>query len=191
MLKLTKKANYGLIAMKHLAEQAQRGACSAKDLAEAYGLPQEALAKILQRLARAKLVVPQRGTNGGYMLARAASSISAFEVIQAIEGPLFLTSCVTLRGQCDQSGRCTVREPLQRISRGIEEVLTRITISEMAQDTTGPGNVHPNSMLVRGPEAPATAGQEAGATLQVLEPRAAGVADPVHEFIQIFSRTES
>jgi Rrf2 family protein len=134
MLKLTKKSDYGLIAMKHLAEQGDRGACSAKDLAEAYGLPQEALAKILQRLARAKLVAPQRGTNGGYRLARDAGSITAFEVIQAIEGPLFITSCVTMRGACDQSVRCTVREPLQRVSRGIEEVLSRITISEMARD---------------------------------------------------------
>ncbi len=134
MLKLTKKADYGLIAMKHLAEHGRRSSCSAKDLADAYGLPQEALAKILQRLARAKLVVPQRGTKGGYTLAREAATITAFEVIQAIEGPLFLTSCVTVRGACDQSGRCTVRGPLQRVSRSIEEVLTHITISEMARE---------------------------------------------------------
>jgi FeS assembly SUF system regulator len=138
MLKLTKKADYGLIAMKHLAERAQQGACcSAKDLAEAYGLPQEALAKILQRLARAKLVATQRGTNGGYMLARDPREITAFQVIQAIEGPLFITSCVSVRGRCDQSGSCTVREPLQRVSQGIEAVLSRITVLELAQDGSG------------------------------------------------------
>ncbi|MFB3815468.1 MAG: Rrf2 family transcriptional regulator [Terriglobales bacterium] len=134
MLKLTKKADYGLIAMKHLAGSRRRGSCSAKDLAEAYGLPQEALAKILQRLARSRLVKPQRGTNGGYTLARDPAAITAFEVIQAIEGPLFITSCVTVRGECDRTGRCTVREPLQRVSRSIEEVLSRITISELAKD---------------------------------------------------------
>jgi Rrf2 family protein len=134
MLKLTKKSDYGLIAMKHLAECAHLGACSAKDLAEAYGLPQEALAKILQQLARAKLVAPQRGTNGGYMLARDAGEISAFEVIQAIEGPLFLTSCVTVRGACGRSGHCTVRGPLQQVGRSIEAVLSRMTILEMTRD---------------------------------------------------------
>lgn len=133
MLKLTKKADYGLIAMKHLAEHGRHASCSAKDLADAYHLPQEALAKILQRLARAKLVVPQRGTNGGYTLARDPAKVTAFEVIEAIEGPLFITSCVTERGACDQSKQCTVREPLQRVSRSIEEVLTKITISELAQ----------------------------------------------------------
>jgi FeS assembly SUF system regulator len=133
MLKLTKKADYGLIAMKHLAEHGSHASCSAKDLADAYGLPQEAIAKILQRLAKAKLVIPQRGTNGGYTLSRDPATVTAFEVIQAIEGPLFITSCVTERGTCGQSVRCTVREPLQRVSRSIEDVLTQITISELAR----------------------------------------------------------
>ena len=70
MLKLTKKADYGLIAMKHLAEHADLGACSAKDLAEMYNIPQEALAKILQRLVKAKLLASQQGINGGYILSR-------------------------------------------------------------------------------------------------------------------------
>ncbi len=134
MLKLTKKADYGLIAMKHLAEHGHRGSCSAKDLAEAYSLPQEALAKILQRLARARLLLPRRGTDGGYTLAREPQTITAYEVIQAIEGPLFITSCVTVRGECDQHGRCTVREPLRRVSQSIADVLKQITIAEMARE---------------------------------------------------------
>ena len=72
MLKLTKKADYGLMAMKHLAEHADEGACSAKDVADAYGIPPEALAKILQRLVKAGLLHSQHGINGGYTLARDA-----------------------------------------------------------------------------------------------------------------------
>lgn len=133
MLKLTKKTDYGLIAMKHLAEHAEEGAFSAKDLAGQYGMPQEALAKILQRLAKAGLLVSQHGTNGGYMLARDARLISALEVIRVIDGPLFLTSCTsTTRGDCDQTDRCTVREPLRRVGESIQEVLGRLTIHEMA-----------------------------------------------------------
>ena len=134
MLKLTKKADYGLMAMKHLAERADGGACSAKDVAEAYGIPSEALAKILQRLVKAGLLSSQHGTNGGYTLARDPASITAFEVIRAIDGPLFITSCVTVRGECDQSGRCTIREPLRRVNQSIEEVLRGISISEMREE---------------------------------------------------------
>ena len=133
MLKLTKKADYGLMAMKHLAEHGDQGALSAKDVAEAYGIPSEALAKILQRLVKAGLLQSQHGTNGGYTLARDASRISAFEVIRAIDGPLFITSCITVRGECGQTDRCTIREPLRRVNQSIEDVLRRITISEMKE----------------------------------------------------------
>src|SRR5579864_1513858 len=134
MLKLTKKADYALMAMKHLAEQSAPGARSAKDVADAFGIPLEALAKILQRLAKAGLLHSQHGINGGYTLARAAHSISAFEVIQAIDGPLFITSCVTVRGECGQSDRCNIREPLRKVNESIEAVLKRIKISHMREE---------------------------------------------------------
>src|ERR1700693_4507123 len=136
MLKLTKKADYGLMAMKHLAAHVDQGACSAKDVAEAYGIPQEALAKIRQRLAKVGLVRSQHGMNGGYTLTRDPKMISAFEVIKAIDGPLFITSCVTIRGECDRTDRCTIREPLRKVNESIEGVLRRIKISEMKEDST-------------------------------------------------------
>jgi Rrf2 family protein len=134
MLKLTKKADYALMAMKHLAENANRRALSAKDVADAYGIPPEALAKILQRLAKAGLLQSHHGIKGGYLLARAAHTISAFEVIQAIDGPLFITSCVTVRGECDQTDRCNIREPLRKVNESIEAVLRRIKISHMREE---------------------------------------------------------
>ena len=134
MLKLTKKADYALMAMKHLAERSSQGSLSAKDVADAYGIPQEALAKILQKLVKAGLLHSQHGTNGGYTLARPAHTISAFEVIQAIDGPLFITSCITVRGECDQSDRCNIREPLRKVNDSIEAVLKRIKISHMREE---------------------------------------------------------
>jgi Rrf2 family protein len=141
LLKLTKKADYALMAMKHLAEQASAGSRSAKDVSDAYGIPPEALAKILQRLAKAGLLQSQHGTNGGYTLARPAHTISAFEVIQAIDGPLFITSCVTTRGECDQSDRCNIREPLRKVNDSIEAVLKRIKISHMREEPEEVGSV--------------------------------------------------
>ncbi len=55
-------------------------------------------------------------------------------MIQAIDGPLFITSCVTVRGECDQTDRCTIREPLRKVNHSIEEVLKRISISLMKED---------------------------------------------------------
>jgi len=122
------------MAMKHLAEHASEGSRSAKDVADAFGIPPEALAKILQRLAKAGLLQSHHGINGGYVLARAAHTISAFEVIEAIDGPLFITSCITQRGNCDQTDRCNIREPLRKVNESIEAVLKRIKISHMREE---------------------------------------------------------
>ena len=141
MLKLTKKADYGLIALKHLAEAATREgdvvACSTKEIADAYDIPQEALAKILQRLAKAGMLVSHHGMNGGYALARPSKTITAFEVIKAIDGQLFLTSCSTHKGECHQSSKCNVKEPLKKVNDSIHAVLNKITIADM-QDPEGP-----------------------------------------------------
>jgi Rrf2 family protein len=138
MLRLSKKADYGLMAMKHLAERGDHSACSAKDVADAYAIPQELLAKVLQRLVKAGLLHSQHGTNGGYTLARDPGQITAYEVIRAIDGPLFITSCITVRGECGQSEHCTIREPLRRVNQSIEEVLRSITISAMTEESDAP-----------------------------------------------------
>ncbi|HEV2729169.1 MAG TPA: Rrf2 family transcriptional regulator [Terriglobales bacterium] len=82
---LTRKAWYGLIAVKHLAEQSRESSLSAKDLADLYGFPQEALAKILQRLTKAGLLLSHHGIKGGYTLARDSHQVSVLDVIRASE----------------------------------------------------------------------------------------------------------
>jgi Rrf2 family protein len=120
-----------------LASQHVGTACSAKEIAATYGLPVEMLAKILQKLTKQGLLVSQYGTNGGYVLARDPSLISAFEVIRAIEGPVFITSCSTERGACDQSSRCVVREPLRQVNESIVKALSAVSISSLNEDRPG------------------------------------------------------
>jgi len=155
MLRLTKKADYGLMALKYLAEQAElRSAAqgdkgiaqSAKDIAEAYHIPPQLLAKILQTLAKAGLLVSHAGTNGGYALAKAAKDISAFEVIRAIDGPLFITSCITIHGACDLNSICTIKEPLRKVNDSIKDLLSGISIA----DLTEPADAHPAAALAGG-----------------------------------------
>lgn len=136
MLRLTKKADYGLMALKYLAEHVSEGAQSAKDVAEAYHIPPQLLAKILQTLTRGGILISTAGTNGGYALARPASDISAFEVIRAIDGPLFITSCITIHGTCDLHGTCTIKEPLRKVNDSIKDLLSGIRVSDLVE---GPG----------------------------------------------------
>ena len=133
MLRLSKKADYGLIAMMHLASGQPGRSASAKEIADAYRLPLPLLAKVLQKLTRGGFLAAEYGTNGGYKLARAAGRISALEVIRAIDGPVFLTSCSTHGANCSQTPRCTARGPLEKIREDILRLLDNISLEEMSE----------------------------------------------------------
>ena len=135
MLRLSKKADYALIAMKHLAVRGDRGpqgSSSAREIAEQYNVPIELMAKVLQRLVRRGLLVSHQGTRGGYQLARAPVQISVADVIQAIEGPVTVTACTTDDGQCEQFSKCNVRDPLFKVRDRILAALGECTIAELA-----------------------------------------------------------
>ena len=134
MLKLTKKADYGLIALKHLAMRDHAQTASAKDIADAYGIPLPLLSKILQRLAKGGFLRSEQGTNGGYRLAHDPRRMTALEVIRAIDGPIILTSCFTEHGECHHSEKCSVREPLRKVHEGILRLLNNITIADIARE---------------------------------------------------------
>ncbi len=141
MFKLSKKADYGLIAVKHLAMHRDEHACSAGEIAEEYGISATLTAKVLQRLARQGVVIAKHGSSGGYQLAKEPGQISALEVITAIDGPVLITSCVTSHGNCDATERCSVREPLRRVNESILNVLSTVTISQMSEDPQEPALV--------------------------------------------------
>jgi Rrf2 family protein len=134
MLRLSKKADYALMAMKHLALRGD-GSSSAREIASLYDIPIELLAKILQRLVRRGLLVSQQGTRGGYQLARVPGLISVADVIQAIDGPVTVTACSTTEGSnCEQFAKCNVRDPLWRVRERILSALGECTIAELAAD---------------------------------------------------------
>jgi Rrf2 family protein len=141
MFKLSKKADYGLIAMKHLANHRDQHACSANEIAEEYGVSTTLMAKVLQKLARQSLVAAKHGSTGGYQLAKHPEQISALEVITAIDGPVFITSCVTNHGACDATDRCSVKEPLRRVNESIMEVLNTVTIAHLSEEAHEPALV--------------------------------------------------
>lgn len=134
MFKLSKKADYGLIALKHLANHRREHACSANEIAEEYGISATLMAKVLQKLAKQGLVAAKHGSTGGYQLARQPDKISALEVLTAIDGPVLITSCVTSHGNCDATERCSVKEPLQRVNESILNVLSMVSIAHLSEE---------------------------------------------------------
>jgi len=136
MLRLSKKSDYALMAMTHLAMRPDvSGSSSAREISESYDIPLELLAKVLQRLVRARLLVSVQGARGGYRLGRHAGTISVADVIQAVDGPVTMTACSEDDHSCDQYTKCSIRDPLWKIKNRILDALTTVSVAEMAVES--------------------------------------------------------
>ena len=130
MLRFTKRADYGLMAIHYIAINDGFGAVSAKRIAEEFTIPPELMAKILQKLAKQRLIVSSNGPKGGYALARRPTEITVGQVIRALEGPINIVSCLE-DADCPQMQRCNLRRPVQKIQAAISQVLDTMSLAEL------------------------------------------------------------
>ena len=149
MLRLSKKSDYALMAMKHLALKSDTATISAREIAGEYEIPIELMAKVLQRLARRGLLISTQGTRGGYRLSKPTASISVADIIEAIDGPLTVTACSTSDDHCGQYAKCNVRDPLWRIKDRILEALSTCSLAEIASDPPLDPGVRPLTLRAR------------------------------------------
>jgi Rrf2 family protein len=133
MLRFTKRADYGLMAINYIASHQDSGSVSVKRIAEEFQIPAELLAKILQRLAKKRLILSQNGPKGGYVLAEPASEITVGRVVRALEGPINVVNCLETH-QCPQISRCNLRRPVLKIQAGISHLLDTMTLADLVAD---------------------------------------------------------
>ena len=133
MLRFTKRADYGLMAIHYIAVHDELGAVSTKRIAEEFAIPSELLAKILQTLARHGLITSQNGPKGGYALARRPSEITVGDVIRALEGPINIVDCLETN-ECPQITRCNLRRPVQKIQTAITHMLDGMSLAELQSE---------------------------------------------------------
>jgi Rrf2 family protein len=134
MLRFTKRADYGLMAIHYIAMQETLGPVSAKRIAEQVHIPAELLAKILQRLAKRGLIVSQNGPKGGYALAQHPAQISVGDVIRALEGPVRIVSCMEEPSDCPQLSHCSLRRPVQKLQAAMSQMLDGMSLAELTSD---------------------------------------------------------
>ncbi len=138
MITFSKRMDYGLIALSHLALQEDNEATNSKTSAARYEIPPELLAKTLQLLARSGIVESRNGPKGGYVLSRSPESISVLEVIQAIEGHVAIANCQVGEPQsCDQFRNCPLLQPMERIQQKVVDLLRGLTLLDMSETLVG------------------------------------------------------
>jgi FeS assembly SUF system regulator len=135
VIRLSRLSDYGIVLMALLAGRAGANGAphNAREVASEAHLPLPVVSKILKALARRGLLVSHRGAKGGYSLARPPESITAAEMIAALEGPIGLTECAAHPGLCVQEASCHVREPWQRINAAVRRALAQVTLAELAR----------------------------------------------------------
>jgi Rrf2 family transcriptional regulator, cysteine metabolism repressor len=134
MLRFTKRADYGLMAIHYIAVHEAVGPVSAKRISEQFNIPSELLAKILQRLAKRGLIASQNGPKGGYVLAQRPTQVTVGDVIRALEGPVRIVSCMEESSDCPQLTHCNLRRPVQKLQVAITQMLDSMSLAELTSD---------------------------------------------------------
>jgi Rrf2 family protein len=123
--------DYGILALGYLSQRENGRLACAKEISEAYKIPPELLAKILQKLARSGLVKSHSGPTGGYVLAREPRDITVSDIIQSIEGPIHLVRCLNDDLCCMLSHHCDIQEPMKYIQDRVLGLFDSITLEEI------------------------------------------------------------
>ena len=134
MLRLSRKAEYGIIALKHILSKPSGLTCSAREIAERYNIPVELMAKVLQKLAKDGLLQSAQGVHGGYVMATSPHQISVADVVESLDGPIGIVECATGdECKCVQynTGVCNIDEPFVKIQGKFKSFLSGISLADL------------------------------------------------------------
>ena len=133
-MKLSTRGRYGIHAMYDLAVNYGDGPQSIKCIAERQSVPEAYLEQLIAMLRRAKLVISNRGAQGGYPLAREPGEITVGDVLRALEGGLNLVDCLEEDDACGKSCACPSRIVWMKIRDGLNQVVDGITLQDMIDE---------------------------------------------------------
>jgi len=133
MVRLSKKVEYGLIAIRHIATKSAGEVVAAKEIADTYGIPYELLSKVLQKMTKAGLIASHQGMRGGYTLAKNPAEIPVSLIINVIEGTRpAIVQCMSEGPQmCTVFTVCTIKSPLTKVQASIERAFSTMTLLEI------------------------------------------------------------
>ena len=144
MLSLTRKTEYALVAMTHLARHSP-SMVSARDISKRFRLPLPVLTNILNHLTREGLISSTRGAKGGYSLTKESEEISLADLIDTVEGTFKLTACCAppsakSKPKCNLRDLCPVSSSMREVNSMIRQLLSEITLDQIVRDDVGGGS---------------------------------------------------
>jgi Rrf2 family protein len=141
MLNLSKKTEYGLIALTYLSGLAPDQRASVVEIARSTVIPKDLLAKILSELVKAGLAISLSGPTGGFRLAKPASTVSLAEVMRVLERKPGLVDCAGKHGICHRIPVCAIRHPMAGVHKKVNQVLEETMLSDLMTRREGGASV--------------------------------------------------
>lgn len=139
-MRLTRGSDYGLRGMVYMARQPAGQVCLVSQVAAAEDLPESYLAKIFQDLARNRLLMSHRGAKGGFSLVSEPEEVNLLQIIEAVEGPIALASCLDAREGCERIEICEIYEALDSAQAQMTLVLKKTTLADLVTKQNGSGD---------------------------------------------------
>ena len=130
MLNITKTIEYALISIRHINNNGNGKLYTAREIASTYNIPQELLAKILQKLCRKGYLIGKKGINGGYSLNKNLENINLIDFIESIEGPIGIVQC-SIDLNCALLDICNIKNPMNQINDNIRKTLSKLSVYEL------------------------------------------------------------
>ena len=134
MLKLSKKAEYALMATKYMALKNSSRFSSAKEISESYQIPYQLVAKVLQNLVKSDIAVSAKGVNGGFSLAKKPDNITLIDIIRAVELNFKIVDCMqpnSTSADCSHFDCCKIKDPLAEVQRKIDKVFSETLLIQI------------------------------------------------------------
>jgi len=132
-MQITREGDYGMRSVLYLARQPLKKISFVNEISEEYKIPRSFLAKILQKLVKAKIVRSYRGVKGGFSLAKQARDISVLDVLEAVEGKLSLNICLTDKKKCSFSKHCPINSVWVTAQARVVDVLKKTNFEDLAK----------------------------------------------------------
>lgn len=129
-MRLSNLTDYAIITMSQAATHCGDGRVSAAELAQETGLPVPTVQRLVSKLTKAHLLRSVRGANGGLQLGRPAAAITVADIVEAVEGPIALTSCID-NGDCDYEAGCSMKPHWPLINSKLRGALAEITLDDL------------------------------------------------------------
>jgi Rrf2 family iron-sulfur cluster assembly transcriptional regulator len=128
---LTRAGDYGIFGVIYLAKQPKGKIVSLSEVSKAESIPEKFLAKIFQHLSRSGLIRSHRGARGGFSLARPANEITVKELLEAIQGPICFSKCLSRLDECEKQEVCKLREVMKKAQDSTVKILNQKTLADL------------------------------------------------------------